>query len=109
MRFTPRALPAADPAAFVRTNIENLPTAPKRVEVIVHAPMAAIRGKVGQWATLEDVDAERCMLRMNAENMDWPALALGSIGAEFEIVAPAELVEHVREWGRRFTRATSGT
>jgi hypothetical protein len=38
--------------------------------------------------------------------MDWPALALGSIGAEFQIVRPSELVEHLREWSARFGRAT---
>jgi predicted DNA-binding transcriptional regulator YafY len=106
MRFTPRELPAADAAAFVRRAIENLPAAPRRVEAIVHAPAAKVRPMVGQWASVDEVDDSRCRLRMTVENLDWPALALGSIGAEFEAVQPPELVEHLREWGARFSRAT---
>jgi predicted DNA-binding transcriptional regulator YafY len=45
---------------------------------------------------------------MTSDSMDWPALALGSIGAEFEIVQPLELVEHIREWAARFGRAVRG-
>ena len=65
-----------------------------------------MRPLVGQWATLEEVDDRNCRLRMTVDNLDWPALALGSIGAEFDIVRPPELVDQLREWGGRFTRAT---
>ena len=41
-----------------------------------------------------------------ADNLDWPTLALGTVGAEFEVLRPPELVEHIREWGARFTRST---
>ena len=43
---------------------------------------------------------------MTADSLDWPALALGTVGAEFEVVGPPELADHIREWGARFTRAT---
>ena len=82
-----------------------MPAAPKPVEAILDAPIASVRALVGQWATVEPVDEQRTRLRMTAENMDWPALALGSIGAEFEVITPPELVDHIREWGERFTRA----
>jgi predicted DNA-binding transcriptional regulator YafY len=107
MRFSPRELPAADPVAFVRRGIESLPTAPKRIEAILHAPADTVRPKVGQWASIEDIDAARCRITMTADNLDWPALGLGSIGAEFEIVSPPEMVEHLREWAARFARATT--
>jgi hypothetical protein len=42
---------------------------------------------------------------MTADSLDWPTLALGAIGAEFEVLSPPELAEHIREWGARFTRA----
>jgi predicted DNA-binding transcriptional regulator YafY len=108
IRFSPRELPAADAVAFVRRGIESLPAAPKRVEAIIHAPAATLKTRVGPWATLEDIDATRCRLTMTSDSMDWPALALGSIGAEFEIVQPLELVEHIREWAARFGRAVRG-
>ena len=109
MRFRPRELPAADAAAFVRAGIDSLPAAPKQIEALVLAPAATVRSMVGQWTTIEEIDERRCRLRMRAENLDWPALALGAIGAEFEVIQPAELVEHIREWGARFTRATDSS
>jgi predicted DNA-binding transcriptional regulator YafY len=106
MRFQARSLPAADAAAFVRASMENLPTR-RRVEVLVRAPAPAIRPMIGEWASIEEVDEHSCCVRMTVDNLDWPALALGSIGAEFEVLRPRELVEHLREWGARFTRATA--
>jgi predicted DNA-binding transcriptional regulator YafY len=103
-RFRPRALPAEDPAAFVRAGIVNLPT-PYAVEAVVHAGADDVRPKIGQWATIEDLGDGRCTLRMTADSLDWPTLALGAIGAEFEVLTPPELAEHIREWGARFTRA----
>jgi predicted DNA-binding transcriptional regulator YafY len=72
----------------------------------VHAPGSAIRESIGRWANVEDVEAATCRLRMSVDSLDWPALALGSIGAEFEVLGPPELIEHVREWSARFGRAT---
>lgn len=112
MRFQPRALPAADAVAFVRAGMENLPTR-RRVEAIIHAPAAQVRAQLGAWATVQDIDSDSeseknsCRFVMTIDNLDWPALALGSIGADFEIVQPVELVERIREWGTRFVRATN--
>jgi predicted DNA-binding transcriptional regulator YafY len=108
MRFHAQELPAADAAAFVRKSIGSATTTARRIEAIVEAPIATVRPQVGQWATLEEIDDRRCRIVMTADNLDWPALALGSIGAEFKIVQPAELVNHLREWAARFTRATNG-
>ncbi len=104
-RFRPRALPAEDPVAFVRSGIDGTPTQ-HTVRAVVHAPAERVRERVGQWATIEDLDDERCCLRMTADSLDWPVLALGAVGAEFEVVDPPELADHIREWGARFTRAT---
>jgi predicted DNA-binding transcriptional regulator YafY len=105
MRFHPRQLPASDPAAFVRAGIEHVAATHYAVEALVHAPASSVRTRVGQWATVEHVDDASCRLRMTADNLDWPTLALGAIGADFAVVKPAELIEHIREWGTRFTRA----
>ena len=106
VRFRTRELPAADAATFVRAGIETQPSS-QRVEVRIHAPVALVEARIGRWATAEPIDDEHCLLRMTADTLDWPAMALGSIGAEFTVLAPPELVEHVREWGARFTRATA--
>jgi predicted DNA-binding transcriptional regulator YafY len=103
-RFRPRELPIKDPVAFVRAGIDNVP-ASYTVEAVVRAPAETVRARLGQWATVESLDDDRCRLRMTVESLDWPAFALGTVGAEFEVVGPPELTDLVREWGARFTRA----
>jgi hypothetical protein len=34
-------------------------------------------------------------------------MVLGGLGADFEVVTPPELLEHVRGWARTFERATA--
>jgi predicted DNA-binding transcriptional regulator YafY len=104
IRYHRRELPASDAAAFVRASIGNL-ASQHAIEVIVHAAAEAVRPRVGSWGQVEHLDAERCRLRMSADNLDWPTLALGSLRFDFDVVSPPELIEHVREWAARFTRA----
>jgi predicted DNA-binding transcriptional regulator YafY len=105
-RFRPRELPAADAAAFVRAGIGTvLPS--YDVEVLVHAPAATVRERIGRWSTVEEVDETRCRVRMTADSLDWPTMALGVVGADFQVLSPPELLARVRDWGRRFSRAGS--
>ncbi|RCG32211.1 YafY family transcriptional regulator [Sphaerisporangium album] len=104
-RFRPRELPAEDAAAFVRAGIDTI-VAPLSVEVIVHAPAETLRGRLGAWATIDEIDATRCHLRMTTENLEWPIFALGVAGADFEVVHPPELTDGLREWATRFLRST---
>src|ERR1700682_1029450 len=80
----PRVLPAKDAAAFVRAGFCNLSMTSHVCEALIHASAATVRTMVGQWATIEEVDAQRCRLRMTADNLDGPTLALGSVGGGFE-------------------------
>ena len=52
-RFRPRTLPAADAAAFVRAGVDSV-SAAYDVEVLIHAPAAAVRQRIGQWAGVLD-------------------------------------------------------
>jgi predicted DNA-binding transcriptional regulator YafY len=104
-RFRPRELPADDAAAFVRAGVDQNP-AWWTVEVRVHAPADAVRAAVGRWGSAEDDGDGRCVLRMRADTLDWPAMLLGAIGADFEVVTPPELLDHVRGWARTFGRGT---
>jgi predicted DNA-binding transcriptional regulator YafY len=105
-RFRPRELPAADAAAFVRAGIDAA-LAAYDVQVLVDAPAAAVRERIGRWSTVEAVDAARCRVRMTADSLDWPVMALGVVGADFLVLSPPELLDRVRDWGRRFRRAAS--
>jgi predicted DNA-binding transcriptional regulator YafY len=103
-RFRPRDLPADDAAAFVRSGLRNLPTS-YDVEVLVDAPADAVRARVGRWVSVEEAD-EGCRMRMSTDSLDWAALAVGAVGADFTVVAPEELGPHLRAWGQRFVRST---
>ena len=104
-RFRPRILPAKDAAEFVRRNI----TAPgaRQVTVIIEAPSAVIRQRIGKWAEIAEEGPTRCRVTMTSENLDWPAIALGVAGADFQVIDPPELTEYIRDWAARFTRATA--
>lgn len=103
-RFRPRDLPAPDAAAFVRAGVGSA-RAVFEVEAVVEAPAGRVRERMGRWATVEDIGATRCRLRMTADSLDWPTMALGATGADFRVVSPPELLAHLHDWGRRFSQA----
>jgi predicted DNA-binding transcriptional regulator YafY len=103
-RFRPRDLPAEDAAAFVRAGVDRAP-AGWSVEVLIDAPVAQVQAHVSRWGTTEAAPDGRCLLRMQVDSLDWPAMVLGGIGAEFEVVTPPELLEQVQAWAEVFQRA----
>jgi predicted DNA-binding transcriptional regulator YafY len=106
--FPPREPPGGDAADFVRAAIGNISTR-HHVEAIVHVRADDVRSTIGRWGTVEEIDDERCLLRMVADSLEWPMMALGSTGKEFEIVGPPAMVEYARDWVDRFTRGIGGT
>jgi predicted DNA-binding transcriptional regulator YafY len=103
-RFRPRALPAADAAAFVRASIDAV-TAVHQVEALVSAPAAAVREQIGRWSRVEDAGPGRCRVRMTTDSLEWAILALGMTGAGFRVLSPPGLIDQLRGWGERFTAA----
>ena len=104
-RFRPRALPAADAAEFVRRNVTAAPGM-WQVEAIVEAAAAVVRDRIGRWASIEEDGPERCRVTMTpGDNLDWPVIALGVVGADFLVLSPPELAARIADWGARFTRA----
>jgi predicted DNA-binding transcriptional regulator YafY len=103
-RFRPRELPAADAAAFVRSGIQSA-RAGYDIEVIVEAPAETVRERIGRWASVSEIGATRCRVRMTADMLEWPIMGLGLVGADFQVVSPPELIDWVRDWGARFSRA----
>jgi predicted DNA-binding transcriptional regulator YafY len=105
-RFRPRALPAADAAEFVRRNIKAAGPGTWQVEAVIEAPAAVIRQRIGRWARIEEDGADRCLVTMApGDNLDWPVLALGVAGADFQVLSPPELIARIGDWGARFTQA----
>jgi predicted DNA-binding transcriptional regulator YafY len=104
-RFLPRTLPAEDAADYVRTSMGQVSSG-WAVEVLVDAPTSRVQSVAGRWATAEEAGDGRCRLTMTVDSLDWPAMLLGALGADFEVVSPPELLDHVRGWARTFGRAT---
>ena len=105
-RFAPRRLPAKDAAEFVSAGLQGL-RRPQPVEVLVAAPAAVARERIGRWAHVEEHDGG-CLVRMQADDLSWAAFALGVLDEEFTVLSPPELREHLRGWAGRFLRGTGG-
>ena len=103
-RFRPRELPATDAAAFVQAGIGRA-TAVYEVEALVDAPAEIVREGHGRYATVEAVSETRSRIRMTIDQLEWPMMLLGSLGVEFQVISPPELLDQVRDWGRRFGQA----
>lgn len=104
--FRPRELPAVDAAEFVQAGIASRPMK-YDVRVIVRAPADRIERVVRRWGDVEPLDETSCLLKMSVDQLDWPAMVVASVGAEFEIESPDELRTYVRGVGERFARAAS--
>ena len=93
-----------DLVPLVRDRIVDLPRG-IAVQALVEAPAADVRSRIGRWATVEDDGPRRCRVFVDADNLDWPATALAMTGADFTVVSPPELRDHLRDMGRRCTAA----
>jgi predicted DNA-binding transcriptional regulator YafY len=106
-RFTPRALPATDAAAYVE---QSLAGAFSRYEarVTVHASAEAAGRRlrfVG--GTLTPIDERTCEYRVSDDDLEWLALRLAMLGLEVEVHEPPELLVQLRELAGRLTRAAT--
>ena len=106
LRFTARSLPARDPATFVRDGIAG---APSRFEarVTVFASADELEGRASShWGSVRPLDERTCELRTGDDNLRWLALRIATLGVDFEVHEPPELIEHLRVLGERLARAT---
>lgn len=99
-RFNPRALPAADALAFVRSGIRQMPRR-YDVRVLVHAPLPDVAAVVEHWAELTEV-ADGTVMTMATDDLFWPLAVLAALDADFEVEAPEELRAKVTDVARRF-------
>jgi predicted DNA-binding transcriptional regulator YafY len=104
-RFRQRELPGGDAAEFVRGQIASMPTR-YQVVVDVRATAADVKRVVSRWGTVEAIDDGSCRLLMSVDTLDWPAMVLATVGADFDVVQPPELTDYVRTMGELFLRAT---
>ena len=103
VRFSPRELPAEDPAAFVEQRFAALPSR-YEARITLHAPADAV--SVG-WGTVVPLDDHTCEYRTGDDDVGWLAVRVAMLGVDFEVHEPQELVEHLRVLARRLERATA--
>ncbi|MEU9374931.1 YafY family protein [Streptomyces sp. NPDC048255] len=104
-RFTPRPPPAEDLAAYVSRGVAQQAYAARAVlRLKVSAEEAA--GVIGPSdGALEPVDAQSCLLRTGAVNLDVLVIHVMLLGCEFEVVEPPELTDRIRAARDLLTRA----
>ncbi|HUR72648.1 MAG TPA: YafY family protein [Sporichthya sp.] len=105
-RFAPRTPPGGDAAEYVKSSIVGLRD-PHQIVAEVIASADAVQARIGRWATVTGTGEDRCRVEMTADQLEWPAMALGSLGAEFSVLEPVELRSYLRDWSERFARATA--
>jgi predicted DNA-binding transcriptional regulator YafY len=104
--FAPHTPPFDDVAEFVRARVlGGAPGGRHRVEVIVDASADTVTARVGRWAEVQPRTPNSCTMIIETDSLDGPLFALGSIGAEFTVITPLELVTMAADWGSRFVRA----
>jgi predicted DNA-binding transcriptional regulator YafY len=107
IRVPPRDLPAADAADFVTARLSALaPT--YRAVVTLHAPAERMAARLGEAAVdLEPVDEHTSRLRSHVDTLEWLAMRLATLGCEFEVHEPPELIDYLRALGERAVRAAA--
>ncbi len=101
-RFRPRDLPAEDAAAYVRAAVGQR-TPGHSIELLVDAPAERVRARIGRWARLEETPGGT-VVRMEADTLDWPAMAIAVLDADVTVIEPAELLDHVARWAENLGR-----
>jgi predicted DNA-binding transcriptional regulator YafY len=105
-RFAPRTPPGGDAAEYVKSSIVGLRD-PHQVVAEVSLAAEAVRARIGRWSTVTELGTDRCRVEMTADQFEWPAMALGTLGAEFRVLEPVDFRAYLREWSDRFGRATA--
>lgn len=105
-RFAPRPPPHdGDLRGYVSGSVSATGNA-YRAHVILHAPLEAMRARINaHGGELEALDDERCALRVGTASLAGLSAWIVSFGVDFEVVEPAELVEHLRALRDRVDRA----
>lgn len=106
-RFMPRTVPGGDTAAFVSRSVASNPYA-IRARVVVHAPIERVAEQVPPLAGyLRRISKNRCELESGSHSLGMLALYIASIGEEFEVKQPPELVDYVKVLAARLTRTAA--
>ncbi|WP_052851316.1 helix-turn-helix transcriptional regulator [Streptomyces avicenniae] len=106
-RFTPRALPGGDVAAFVAARFQGFDGTdglPCRGEVILDLPADTVSRYSGD-GIVEELGPERCRLILGSWSWAGLAATLGRFDADIEVVGPPALRDAFARLARRYAAA----
>jgi predicted DNA-binding transcriptional regulator YafY len=105
-RFTPRALPESDAAAYVARRVSSAAWR-YSARITLHAPADVVRSRLPPAAgTVEAIDERTCVLVTGADEPATIAVWISMLGVDFNATEPPELVVHLRSLAERYRRAT---
>ena len=78
------------------------------VSVVVRAGAEQVRAVVGTYGNVEQLPGdEGSRLRMSVDDLSWPVMALGVMGAPFTVEQPPELRDQLRATGEALLRGAA--
>jgi predicted DNA-binding transcriptional regulator YafY len=92
--------PGFDPAAHVVEMLARLPWA-WEIEVRLDGPVGEIAARVPATLAELEVEGTGTRLKMRADSLDWVAGVLAGLGADFQVIRPDELREHLERLASR--------
>ena len=98
--------PGFDPAAHVVQMLARLPRA-WEIEVQLDAPLREIAARVPPTVAELRTSGSGTRLEMRADSLEWVAGVLAGLGADFQVIRPDELREHVAMLASRLARVAS--
>src|SRR5262245_47926090 len=105
--FKPRELSDAEVEALVSRGVPHVARR-FQARIVVHVPAATLNEKIGSWVgTVTAIDDTTCVLDTGADSLEMMAVYLGSLGFDFTVAQPPELIDHVRALSERYGRAAA--
>ena len=71
------------------------------IEVLLDAPVEEIAARIPATMAELEPDGGRTRLTMRSDSLEWAAGTLAGLGADFEVVRPDELREHLAQLAAR--------
>jgi predicted DNA-binding transcriptional regulator YafY len=110
LRFTPRELPAADPAEHVRQTITSTPYR-YTVQARVPASAEAVRARLPMTipARIQPFDEASCTVQLGADSLDRLVRDVVTLGPGTKLDASPDVLAHLRDVGRWLIEGSSRT
>jgi len=101
VRFTAREVPGKDAAAFVRRSVASMPNRYEAVVTLHCAADEVFDQRLHHWGTITPIDGHRCEYRTGDDDLRWLGLRIATLGVDFEVHEPPELVAHLQGLAQR--------